>query len=302
MPFREERIYFTIASRRLLAVRRNLEQVSFSLDQILSEQVPALPRIDGCDGLKVRSLPAIRHQDLRASYPDMLIGARQRYHRRYIRMEGGFDSYFAHFSGKTRNTFRRKTRRFAEESGGQLDLREYRTPAELDEFLRLALPLSDRTYQQRLFRRGLRGDPESRAAITALAEQDRVRAFLLFSHGEPAAFLYLPVSGSTLVYAHLGYDPDLAAISPGTVLQLAALERLFAEDRFALFDFTEGDGAHKQLFGTEGVDCETFVMLHPTLKNRALLATHGGFGKAVSTGKALLTQLNAYPPRPMALR
>lgn len=290
MAAKDEKIYFAAASRRLFSVKRKLERVSLSLSEILAGEMPVLPDIDHCDGLLVRSLPVDRHPEIARLYPNLVTGAARRYQRRYIPMQTGFGEYFSHFSAKTRNTLRRKSRRFADATGGQLKVLEYRTPSEVEEFLRLALPLSDRTYQQRLFHGGLRGDAASRAKMAALAEQGNVRAFLLFSKDAVAAYLYLPVSGSTLSYAHLGYEPDLAFLSPGTVLQLAALERLFAEDRFVYFDFTEGDGAHKQLFATHGVACETFVMLHPTLRNRAVLAAHAGFGKAVALGKAVMAR------------
>jgi CelD/BcsL family acetyltransferase involved in cellulose biosynthesis len=202
-------------------------------------------------------------------------------------MAGSYEGYLSRFSGKTRSTLRRKQRKFAAENGGELDVRAYRSSDELSAFLDLALPLSHRTYQARLLDAGLPGDERAKAEMETLAAQDRVRAFLLFLKGEPVAYLYLPVVGDTLVYAYLGYDAAHAQLSPGTVLQMAALESLFAEERFRYFDFTEGDGAHKALFGTDSVDCASFLMLRPSLSNRALLAGLAVFDRTVAGGKAL---------------
>ena len=115
-----------------------------------------------------------------------------------------------------------------------------------------------------------------------------MRCFLLFLAGEPVAYLALPVRGQTLVYAHLGYDPAHAALSPGTVLQMEALRMLFAEERFRYFDFTEGEGAHKALFGTDSVACRSFILLRSTLANRLLLAARNGFDAAVAWAKTRL--------------
>ena len=75
-----------------------------------------------------------------------------------------------------------------------------------------------------------------------------------------------------------------------TVLQMAALESLFAEGRYQYFDFTESEGAHKALFGTDSVDCASFLMLRPTWANRAVIASLGGFDGAVKSVKRLARQ------------
>jgi CelD/BcsL family acetyltransferase involved in cellulose biosynthesis len=126
-----------------------------------------------------------------------------------------------------------------------------------------------------------------------LAAEDRVRAFMLFLDGEPVAYLYLPVKGRTLIYANLGYDSRFASLSPGTVLQFVALERLFAEKCFLYFDFTEGEGSHKLLFATDSVACASLVLLKPTLANHAVLAAYDGLRGAVHCGKAVVRLLGA---------
>ena len=222
-----------------------------------------------------------------AAFPHHLVGGRQDYRRHFIAMEGSsFDDYLARFSGKTRSTLRRKGRKLAKDAG-DYTVTEHRTAQEIERFLDAALPLSAKTYQARLLDAGLPDSAEARAAMLEAAEDDRMRCFLLLVGDTPIAYLSLPVVGRTLVYAHLGYDPDFARLSPGTVLQLEALERLFAERRYAHFDFTEGEGAHKAMFGTDHADCASFVLLDPTLANRALLGARSTFDGAVSGVKAL---------------
>lgn len=282
---------FTIGSRRLLSVPRRLSRWSFTLEELLAGAIPSNPP-SGPDGVQLLSAPTAQLDEVAARYPGFIAGGRQDYRRHYIAMEGSFADYMAQFSGKTRSTLRRKAKKLAEEAGGY-SVSEHRTPAEIEAFRAAALPLSARTYQARLLNAGLPEDAASRRAMLEAAEAGWMRAFLLHASGQPIAYLSLPVTGATLVYAHLGYDPDHARLSPGTVLQMEALERLFAEQRFRWFDFTEGDGAHKALFGTHSIACSSVMLLESTLANRTLLGARSGFDASVAQAKALAERSGA---------
>ncbi|MDP2130265.1 MAG: GNAT family N-acetyltransferase [Erythrobacter sp.] len=288
-------IDFTLGSRRLLAVPRRLATWRFSLDEVLSGNLPEPPP-SGRDGVRMLSAPTGKLPDVTARFPGFVAGGRQDYRRHYINMQQGFADYIAQFSGKTRSTLRRKARKLSDEAGGY-HITEHRTPDEVAAFLAAALPLSARTYQARLLDAGLPDSVSARAAMLEAAEADRMRAFLLHARGTPIAYLALPVigpnTGQTLIYAHLGYDPAWARLSPGTVLQMDALERLFAESRYRWFDFTEGDGTHKQLFGTGYAACSSLVLLEPTLANRSLLSARVGFDASVAQAKALAARSGA---------
>lgn len=206
-----------------------------------------------------------------------------RYERRLISFKQTFDAYLERFSGKTRSTLRRKLRKFAEASGGNITWNVYRTPAEMLEFHKLGLEVSVRTYQARLFNAGLPDNPNFRAELQRLAEADQVRGFILFLHGVAISYLYCPASDDRLFYAKLGFRPEYAEHSPGTVLQFLALESLFAEQRFALFDFGEGgEGQHKRLFSTDSVRCANVLYLKSTPANLAIVAGHRGWSRLSS--------------------
>lgn len=284
-------IDFTLGSRRLLSVPRDLSTWSFSLEDVLSGALPDAPA-SGRDGVRVLSAPTSSIAAVTARYPGFIAGGRQDYRRHYIDMEQSFTGYIAQFSGKTRSTLRRKARKLADDTGGY-SVTEHRTPAEIEAFLTAALPLSARTYQARLLDAGLPDSPAARRAMLEAAEDGRMRAFLLHAGGAAIAYLSLPISGQTLVYAHLGYDPAFARLSPGTVLQMDALERLFAEDRYRWFDFTEGEGPHKAMFGTHGAACSSLVLLEPTLANRTLIGARAGFDAGVSQAKSLAQRSGA---------
>lgn len=281
-------IRFVVGSRRLFAVPRDLATLGWSLDQLVEGHMPPLPEGDSAlDGYRVLSAPQAGLEALLAQFPDHVMGGFQAYRRYYVAMDGSYEEYLARFSGKTRSTLKRKARKLADADGGTLDITEYRTPAELEEYLAAAMPLSRRTYQARLLDAGLPETGAARAEMTALAAADRLRCYILRLRGEPVAYLHLPIAGETVVYAFLGYDSEQARLSPGTVLQMAALERLFAEQRYRYFDFTEGEGAHKAMFGTDHVDACSFFLLRGGIANRLLLGSLDLFDTSVATAKRL---------------
>jgi hypothetical protein len=208
------------------------------------------------------------------------------YPRYFTDMQGSFQDYLAKFSAKTRSTLQRKVRGFTSQSGGRLDVRTYHQAECLPEFRRLGREISAKTYQEKLYDAGLPDTDDYWNETTRLAALDRVRAYALFSNGQPAAYLICPVTeDGTLIYEHLGYDPAFAKASPGTVLQFVVFEQLFAEARFRMFDFTEGEGSHKELFSTGSVRCGDIYFFQKTGRNLYSIGLHAGladFSVAVS--------------------
>ena len=278
-----------VGARTIVRISRRLIRVPLSLDDALAGRVPPLPELPGdAHGYLVTSLPAsqlgaVARSGLHASI-------RQHYARRYADLGRSFEDYLGRFSPKSRSTLRRKLRRFATRSGGAIDVRCYRTPDTIAEFHRHARTVSRSSYQERLLDAGLPDGEDAIAAMRRLAAADQVRGWLLFLDDLPISYLYAPASGATLIYAHLGYDPAFADLSPGTVLQLEALRMAMADRRFALFDFTEGDGQHKRQFATGSVDCVDVLLLRPTLANRAVAGTLAGFDAAIERVKLMVAR------------
>jgi hypothetical protein len=269
---------FQIGARTLASVTRDLARVALSLDDVLAGRAPVLPDA-GRDGYLVTSLPEAFADAVRRD--GMVAVVRQRYRRFHTDLTIGHDAWLAALSASARSTLKRKGKKAA---AAGIEVRAYRTPSELTVFYPLARAVSAKTYQERLLDAGLPEDAASVAHLHALAAVDGVRAWLLLIGGEPAAYLCCTAQGTALRYDHVGHDPALNDLSPGTVLQAAAMRDLFG-DRFARFDFTEGAGQHKRLFSTGGVDCVDLLLLRPTLANRATLAALSAFDGAMARAK-----------------
>jgi len=195
------------------------------------------------------------------------------YLRHYVDLSGGFAAYVRKFSRRSRSELQRKVRRFSEDSKASPVWREYRCPAEMPEFHRLARQVSERSFQARLGV-GLPVTEEFRSQLAARAAQDSVRGFILFHGNRPAAYELCHANGGCLTGEHCGYDPEFARLSPGTVLLYCVLEHLFAQQSFARLDFGAGDAEYKASFATGSVLCGDIYYFRKSRKNFCLVAAH----------------------------
>ena len=293
MSASETALPLRIGARTLWTLRRRLVRRRVTLSEALALRTPPLsPLAREEDGYLVTALPAALAERL-AARTGLKAFVRQRYRRHYARLDLGFEAYLAGFSAKSRSTLRRKANRLAARCGGTLDLRTYRSLEEMERFYAEARALSARTYQERRLDAGLPDGPVALETMRALARRDQARGWLLFIDSRPASYLYAPAEGDTLIYAHLGYDPEHAEYSPGTVLQLVAMQQLMAEKRFAWFDFTEGEGQHKRQFATGDMDCVDLLLVRPTFANLVAGYALTGFDTVVAAAKAVLGALGA---------
>jgi CelD/BcsL family acetyltransferase involved in cellulose biosynthesis len=208
-----------------------------------------------------------------------------------LKRTGSFDAYLRGFSSKTRSTLQRKVKKFSAASGGEIRFAAYRTAAEMSEFLRQAATLSARTYQERVLGIGLPQDERFRKEALELAGREGARGFLLSLQGKPVAYVFCYCGDRVMTYDYVGYDPDAAPLSPGTVLQYLLLQRLFDEGSVDIFDFTEGEGPQKQLFATDRRDCASTYYLRHSLRHALLLRSHHALNGLGQRAGSLLERL-----------
>ena len=275
---------FQIGARTLATMPRRLVRVPFSLDAALAATPPVLAALpDDADGYLVTSLPEpmLAGLDRRG----LLAFVRQRYRRYYIDLAAGEAAWLAGLSGSARSGLKRKAKKLAVANGGTLDIRRYHDAEAFADFHPRARAVSSTTYQEKLLGSGLPDDAVSVRHLASLAAEDRLRAWLLFLDGAPVAYLCCTADGESLCYTYVGHDPAHNDLSPGAVLQVEAMRELFAEGRFARFDFTEGEGQHKRQFATGGTACADVLLLRPTLANHGVVGALRGFDGAMAMAK-----------------
>ena len=295
---------FQLGDQRLLTVERDLLVRQVSLKEILSGARIEIPNYselpDLCQGCLVRSGPSTTDEEQISRCDRYIRYVSEEYYRYYVTLEGTFDDYVnSNFSRKSRSTLRRKIRRFRERAGGTIQWKVYRTPQELEHFHELARTVSVKSYQERLFDSGLPSNANFKKELRTLAECDAARGFLLFDGKKPIAYLYSPASEEVLIYAYLGYLPEYRNWSGGSVLHWLALEELFNEQRFELFDFTEGEGEHKRRFANGHVRCANIYYFTEGLRNEFLIWSHKFTNSASESIGAFLetTEMKAHVRR-----
>ncbi len=279
---------FQAGARTLATISKRLIRVPFSLDAVLAATPPNLPSLpNDADGYLVTSLP----ETMLASLDDkgLLAFVRQRYSRYHIDLAAGEPAWLAGLSGSARSGIKRKAKKLATANGGTLDIRRYHGAEAFGAFHPLARAVSATTYQEKLLGSGLPENGQSIRHLQSFAAEDRLRAWLLFLDGAPIAYLCCTADGGSLRYDHVGHDPAHNDLSPGAVLQVEAMRDLFADRRFARFDFTEGEGQHKRQFSTGGTPCVDVLLLWPTLANRATVTALRTFDGAMAAAKRAAT-------------
>lgn len=277
---------FQVASRTLLTVPLLVHTRSLSLaDRAATVADPAPPLhvpLGNAAGYMVRAQPTTAALPTVAMRGGLIRYVTLQYGHSYIDLSIGLEAYRQKFSSKTRSTIARKVRRFQDHCGGHLHWKVYRDAQDMAEFHRLACEVSAKTYQEKLLDAGIPAGEDFLADMIARANRDEVRAFILFHGDVPVSYLYCPAQRRALIYAYLGYDPEYVRLSVGTVLQWLALEHLFNEAAFDLFDFTEGQSEHKRLFATHELHCANILFLKRSLWHAALVRVHAAFDGLVS--------------------
>jgi CelD/BcsL family acetyltransferase involved in cellulose biosynthesis len=274
------RLSFRLGDITLALASRPLACHSFdpTVSPVGMSEVLNLPSLPGTDGWLIEGLPLGPGDDSRLTSRPWLVYRKATYDRQLADLSAGYEAYLAKFSSKTRSTLRRKLRKFAEASHGEIRWRCYNRPEDMSEFYRLGRDISAKTYQERLLNAGLPEDETFFTELMRRAEAGSARGYILFLCDVPVSYLYLPIEGERAIYAYLGYDPKVAGLSPGTVLHLLAIEDLCDNNVASIFDFTQGGGQHKEMFSTYSVPCVDLLLLQPSFSNRLLISSHKAWG------------------------
>jgi CelD/BcsL family acetyltransferase involved in cellulose biosynthesis len=209
----------------------------------------------------------------------------------YIDLCGTFQDYLKQFSAKRRGNIQREVRKLAAMSDGTMECREFRNPESMAEYHGLARAVAAKTYQEKLFGGAIPSTPEFLEQLRVRAREDAFRGYILTVKGEPISYVCLPIDDGVVDYQYLGYDPDYAEWSPGTVLLYLALERLFAEARFRYFNMSYGEGQMKKVFGRATFLQADVYFFRRTLWNAFLVHGHAAMDRLSTKMGVLLERL-----------
>lgn len=206
----------------------------------------------------------------------------------HIEIKDDFDNYLSNFSRNSRQTLKKKVRRFSKRCKGLSHVKTYENENDLDEFFHFALSISRKTYQHRLLGSGLESSAWFRDYITFLARNGFLKAYILFDDRHPVAYLY-----STHIDGHFethktGYDPAYSKSSPGKVLYYHVIKSLFDNKETSIIDFSTGEGPLKKLFATSQTECIDVYYIRKSFIPLSIVILHLIFSSFMNIVRGLI--------------
>jgi hypothetical protein len=226
--------------------------------------------------------------------PLLTIQIGEPFEHQFISMPETFEEYVQGLGSRSRQSVQYSARRLDREMNGQVVIRKFESVDSVSAFLKDTAAVSSKTYQTNLLGLGIHEDNETLAQLTFAAERGWFRSYILYCNDKPTAFMLGHQYGGCYYYDDVGYDPDFAKWSVGTVLQLKVIEELYsAQNRPRFFDFSTGYGSHKGRFGNLSRREVNLLVLPKTAKNIALRATYLASVSASTGAVRLLTRIGA---------
>lgn len=186
--------------------------------------------------------------------------------RRRIELPERSEEYWARFSKKTLQGFRRKLKKF-----GETRLEHVTDVADVPRFVETAHLISLQTWQTRQFGLRIRNDEETLDLLTILAREGLLRCYLWYTNGEPVAFIVGHQDKGCFHYEEVGYATPYARYSPGQMMLVQMIDDLLKWNRPHWFDFGGGDADYKQLFSNHASRSGTLWLWAPGWKNKLTL-------------------------------
>lgn len=235
----------------------------------------------GVDVVLYPACPVENHL-ARLSFGNHVFGYTRRFTNFVVDIKDSYETYWNRFSSKSRWVYKTKAKKLSKACAGKITYRQCRSAEEMKEFYDLARKVELGSFQEKVLRNGIPDDPLFFKEMMELASNGNVRGYLLIVKEKPVAYLYCLATPQTLFHETSGYDPAFATYSPGVLLQQYALQEIFAERRFRLFDFSSGGGQHKEFFSTRRLDRADVYIFRKTLRNVAIVSFVAGLGFALT--------------------
>ncbi|MHC4878683.1 MAG: GNAT family N-acetyltransferase [Planctomycetota bacterium] len=210
-------------------------------------------------GAPVLNLLAGKHCPLQAYRPALP----QQRHR--IALPDSFEEYMSKFKSRTRNTLRRKVKKF-----GECRLERVTELQQLPDFLSAAHDISKHTWQTAMLGLRIHDNDREYDCFTTLVQLQALRAYLLWQGDTPVSFCIGTQFNGVYDYEEVGYDRRYAHSSPGQVMVLKIIEDLYRSNTPRLFDFGGGDADYKRQFANLESESGNIWLLRPGVRSFAI--------------------------------
>jgi CelD/BcsL family acetyltransferase involved in cellulose biosynthesis len=174
---------------------------------------------------------------------------------------------------KHRSWIRRKQRELDSAFPGKVSWQWMSSFDDVPELCARLEVVAGRTCQRGLSA-GFVDDEDHRQRFALLASRGQLRVQMLEIEGKVRAFWIGTIYQGVFYSSATGYDPDLGAYEPGTLIFVRMVDELVRERVYKL-DFGLGDASYKQRFGDESWRETTIRLFAPTVKGLAIRSILG---------------------------
>lgn len=208
-----------------------------------------------------------------------------------VELPASWDEYLSRFTAKTRGNFKRRTRKLAD-TIGPVTVRTYAESRDMRPLVETIEPIAVRTYHYRLLGQDLtRTNARLLENLELWAAHGWVRAYVLFAGERPCAYAIGFLAGKRYAYELVGYDPELAALSPGNELLTRILEELTTTRAAEVLDFGAGDAEYKRIYATKSWEEVSLLLTRRTAWARGAARVAHGFAQASRLGGRALDRV-----------
>ena len=166
-----------------------------------------------------------------------------------LELPDSLDDILRSCSKNTRKNLRFYARKLEKTYEGQLAVRRYTRPEDIDDFFHDVEEVTPKTYQH-AFGLALHDTPVHRERTQLCLERGWFRGYVLALEGRPCSFHWGELYHGRFRLGRPGYDPALAHHRVGTYLLLQVLDDLCRDEQARILDFGRGDAEYKKRFGT----------------------------------------------------
>jgi len=185
-----------------------------------------------------------------------------------LRLPGSHEEFARSLSRKERHHLKRHAEKVKADFPGEMRIQCFRQENEIEELVRHTEEVARKTYQRGLGV-GFRDDPETRQWLRTAARKGSLRVCILYLKDAPCAFMIGLKYQQTLHGIDMGYDPQYAEYSLGSLLLMHWIEDAFepnGSQSVTEIDLGPGDGRHKTAVNNHVSHESTVYIFAPTLK------------------------------------
>jgi CelD/BcsL family acetyltransferase involved in cellulose biosynthesis len=196
-------------------------------------------------------------------------------------------------SGNHRADLKRKAKKLMADHQGNVKVRCYREPAELEHAIPQIEQIAQKTYQRGLGV-GFQDNDEMRRRLRLCADKGWLRIYVLYLGDTPCAFWIGTLYHGSFCSDYLAFDPRFGAYSPGTFLLMKVLEE-FCGAGVREVDFGFGEGRYKEQFGNSpSMEASVFVFA-PKAKGILLNGMRTSTGLTENLARRIVERTNLLP-------